>query len=253
MCALKITLTQLEFRLQSLIEGGARRLLPGRPLPPDLAGRLVAAMHAAIRPGPGGEPQAPNLYILQLPPAQAEALGGDQAFLDELARDLRLAARDAGIIFSGPTALRLSPAPELAPGELRVIAQDSLEGLTPTTGLDVTTLGAGEAPPRNAFLIVDGLQIFPLQQAVINIGRRPDNHLVIDDPRVSRLHAQLRLVRGHYVIFDLDSTGGTCVNGQRIRQQTLSPGDVISFSGLPLVYGQDEASSPDTQEYLPSP
>jgi len=34
-------------------------------------------------------------------------------------------------------------------------------------------------------LIVDGMQVFLIRQAVINIGRRADNHLVIDDARVS--------------------------------------------------------------------
>ncbi|MFN3309189.1 MAG: FHA domain-containing protein, partial [Anaerolineales bacterium] len=93
--------------------------------------------------------------------------------------------------------------------------------------------------PQNAFLIVNGVRIFPLDQAVVNIGRHPDNHLVLDDPRVSRQHAQLRAVRGHYLIFDLGSAGGTLVNNLRVRQATLSSGDVISLAGVPLVYGED--------------
>lgn len=57
--------------------------------------------------------------------------------------------------------------------------------------------------------------------------------------RVSRTHAQLRAVHGHYVLFDLNSTGGTYVNGQRISQHALKAGDVISLSGVPLIYGED--------------
>jgi pSer/pThr/pTyr-binding forkhead associated (FHA) protein len=64
------------------------------------------------------------------------------------------------------------------------------------------------------------------------------------------LHAQLRLVRGQFVIFDLDSTGGTFVNGQRIRQQALRAGDVISLAGVPLVYGQETPEPGDTQDVL---
>jgi len=74
---------------------------------------------------------------------------------------------------------------------------------------------------------------------------------VIDDGRISRLHAQLRAVRGRYVIFDLDSRGGTWVNGQRVRQQALAPGDVISLAGVPLVFSQDAPEPGETQEYVP--
>jgi pSer/pThr/pTyr-binding forkhead associated (FHA) protein len=66
-----------------------------------------------------------------------------------------------------------------------------------------------------------------------------ENQLVIDDPRVSRNHAQLRAIKGRFVLFDLNSTGGTFVNGQRTSQTVLYPGDVISLAGVALIFGQD--------------
>jgi pSer/pThr/pTyr-binding forkhead associated (FHA) protein len=66
-----------------------------------------------------------------------------------------------------------------------------------------------------------------------------DNQLVIDDPRVSRLHALLRAVHGQHILCDLNSSGGTFINGQRITQQALRPGDVISLAGFTLIYGED--------------
>jgi pSer/pThr/pTyr-binding forkhead associated (FHA) protein len=83
---------------------------------------------------------------------------------------------------------------------------------------------------------------------VINIGRRVDNDLVIDDERISRVHAQLRAIKGRYVLFDLDSRGGTFVNDQRIHQSVLYPGDVISLAGVPLVFGQEETRLGQTQK-----
>jgi pSer/pThr/pTyr-binding forkhead associated (FHA) protein len=91
----------------------------------------------------------------------------------------------------------------------------------------------------NAFLIVNGTETFPLTGSVVNIGRRETNQLVINDPRVSRNHAQLRAVHGVYILFDLNSTGGTYVNGMRVYQQNLQAGDVISLAGVALVYGED--------------
>ena len=252
MTAFKARLSQLEARLQSLIEGGAARLFAsGHLLPHDLSHRLVEAMQAGARPGPGGELQAPNLFILMVHPSQADAYLGDQALLDELGRDLRQAGLEEGFIFPGPVAIRVDAAPELAVGEVQVFAYTSLDDVPHTTDIETSFGEKHDWTPRNAFLIVDGTQVYPLVQSVLNIGRRSDNHLVIDDARVSRLHAQLRFVKGRYVIFDLDSRGGTWVNGVRIRQQALYPGDVISLSGVPLVFGQDDAGQGETQEYSP--
>src|SRR5512146_2157675 len=92
--------------------------------------------------------------------------------------------------------------------------------------------------PEDAFIIVDGIKVIPLNQPLIRIGRRLENNLVLDDPRVSRTHAELRAINGRYVLLDLNSTGGTFVNGLRITQSVVYPGDVISLAGVNLVYGQ---------------
>ena len=94
--------------------------------------------------------------------------------------------------------------------------------------------------PLNAFFVIDGVKIYPLIRAVINIGRRLENDLVIDDPRVSRNHAQLRAVEGNYVLFDLNSTGGTFVNGSRVTETIIYPNDSISLGGVILTYYQDD-------------
>ena len=94
--------------------------------------------------------------------------------------------------------------------------------------------------PLNAFFVIDGVKIYPLVRAVINIGRRLENDLVIDDPRVSRNHAQLRAVEGNYVLFDLNSTGGTFVNGSRVTETIIYPNDSISLGGVILTYYQDD-------------
>jgi len=78
--------------------------------------------------------------------------------------------------------------------------------------------------------------------------------LIIDDPRISRSHAQLRTINGRYTVFDLNSTGGTFVNGQRTNQSVLYPGDVISLAGVALIFGQDgPPPRPDLKETAPLP
>jgi pSer/pThr/pTyr-binding forkhead associated (FHA) protein len=100
--------------------------------------------------------------------------------------------------------------------------------------------------PPNAFLVMEGGKTYPLDRAVINIGRMLDNQLVIDDPRVSRHHAQLRAVQGHFVLSDLNSTGGIFVNARRITETIIYPNDTISLAGVALTFHQDEpAPRPD--------
>jgi pSer/pThr/pTyr-binding forkhead associated (FHA) protein len=101
-----------------------------------------------------------------------------------------------------------------------------------------TTAGTETPVPPDAFLILNGIKAFPLTQAVIKIGRAHDNTLVLDDPRVSRHHLELRAIRDHFVAFDLGSSGGTYVNGQRINQGLLYPGDMISLAGINLIFMQ---------------
>ncbi len=106
--------------------------------------------------------------------------------------------------------------------------------------------------PEDAFVIVDGIKVIPLTQPLVRIGRRLENNLVLDDPRVSRTHAELRAINGRYVLFDLNSTGGTYVNGLKITQSVVYPGDVISLAGVNLVYGQkNPPPRPDLKETSP--
>lgn len=111
---------------------------------------------------------------------------------------------------------------------------------------------ANPAIPQNAVLILEGVIVHLLKEAIINIGRKLENHVTIDDPRISRQHAQLRAINGHFVLFDLNSTGGTFVNGQRTVQCVLYPGDLISLAGVTLIYAQnDPALRSDQVETAP--
>ncbi len=98
---------------------------------------------------------------------------------------------------------------------------------------------------EEAFLIINGVDLFPIDQSVITIGRRIDNALVLNDPRVSRAHAELRCFRGRFVLFDMGSSGGTYVNGKRITHSVVYDGDIISLAGVSLVFRQKNLPRPD--------
>ncbi len=98
---------------------------------------------------------------------------------------------------------------------------------------------------KEAFLALSGGDLLPIRLPVITIGRRIDNTLVLNDPRVSRVHAELRCVRGHFVIFDRQSSGGTYVNGVRVSHSVLYDGDVISLAGVQMIFRQANLPRPD--------
>jgi pSer/pThr/pTyr-binding forkhead associated (FHA) protein len=58
----------------------------------------------------------------------------------------------------------------------------------------------------------------------VRIGRSPDNDVRIPDPKVSRQHAEIKPHGDRWVIRDLDSTHGCLVQGQRIRELSITPG-----------------------------
>jgi phosphoserine phosphatase RsbU/P len=64
------------------------------------------------------------------------------------------------------------------------------------------------------------------------VGRDPGCALVIEDPRVSKRHAQLLWSDPGWTLEDLGSKNGTTVNGAPAARAELRDGDAISFGGL---------------------
>ncbi|MDX3483937.1 DUF1707 and FHA domain-containing protein [Streptomyces sp. ID05-18] len=65
------------------------------------------------------------------------------------------------------------------------------------------------------------------------IGRDPANGLRLNHETVSRLHAELSAQNGRWVLRDLGSTNGTCVNGQRlVGSIPVRDGDQVSFGRM---------------------
>jgi hypothetical protein len=244
-------LDQLESRLQTLIEGKLARLLPLQAPQDELAHRLVVAMQAGALLQRDGTTLAPDHFQVLVHPSQAQMLADNQPLLLELAGIINEAGTEAGLQFVAPPVIEVTTSEETNPKEVTILARVSRNFLEETSALEIEAIPESAAAPKDAFLIIDGVGVFDLDLPVTNIGRSKDNHLVIDDSRVSRQHAQIRVTRGNYYIFDLDSTGGTFINQRRISQSILHPGDVISLAGVTLIYGNEASQAMgDTREIL---
>lgn len=234
-----MNLDQIEARLQSLIESSLS-VFSRSDVQQQLAHQLVQAAQASLIIAPDGKIFAPDVFFIYLNPESLSFWQEHSHLLDAISAGLQEAAREYSVIFINKPLFHLITDPSLPPDRIHVRVGDSGVETGKTAAFATNpTLPQQNAIPHNAFLIVEGNRIFPLDKMVINIGRRPDNHLVLSDPRVSRTHAQIRAIRGQYFIFDINSTGGTSVNGRRVHQCDLKPGDVISLSGVPLIYGED--------------
>ena len=75
----------------------------------------------------------------------------------------------------------------------------------------------------------------PIDPLPFQIGRQTDNHLVVRDSRVSRIHARISAAADRLVVEDCGSTHGTFVNGKRVTRHTLENSDRIEF-GTPDSY-----------------
>lgn len=78
---------------------------------------------------------------------------------------------------------------------------------------------------------------YDLIKDVVRIGRDSAcDILVEDDPRVSRSHAELRLIDGQWTLMDLDSRNGTTVNNRRISRHPLRDGDRLQIGSTAFTY-----------------
>jgi hypothetical protein len=254
--------SQFEERIQTLVEGGFARLFAGRLQPREVALRLARAMEDDADVDGVGNLIAPNRYIVYLrPDDHAALLKAQPDTASRLAGHLIDLARESDLRLDAPPEVVLVPDDSVAPHTVVVRAEHAETVRQATQVMMAVEAEESAAPPEDppelpaAFLVVDRDRYVPLDRTVINIGRRRDNTIVLEDRRVSRQHCQLRFRFGQFVLYDLASRGGTFVNNLRVSECALKSGDVISLAGVKVVYVVEEGttrrtmSANDTQLY----
>ena len=90
-------------------------------------------------------------------------------------------------------------------------------------------------------------------EKLFSIGSSADNHLVIDDKDIDPIHAKVIQENTRYLLKDNNSTNGCFVNGQRITQKEILPGDIIKIGSAEIIV-LDPRSLPDkTKEPAAAP
>ena len=75
---------------------------------------------------------------------------------------------------------------------------------------------------------------FELNVDRTTVGRVEDNTFQITDPSVSSHHAEILLRGTEILVRDLNSTNGTFLNGDRITEVVLKPGQIVRFGQVEL-------------------
>ena len=98
-------------------------------------------------------------------------------------------------------------------------------------------------PPR--LVCLDGHADISLDRAVVVVGRHHRCDVRIPSPRVSRRHCCLTPDRDGVLVRDLGSTNGTRINGERVAEGVLRPGDQLAIAhcrfqleGHPVLEGE---------------
>ncbi len=160
-------------------------------------------------------------------------LSGRQADALEACRKVRTILGDE---------LGIDPSPALVQLEQKVLRQEPLnpnahrETDRFSKAMDSTVHELPNAVQRARIRLADG-RTLPIPQDGLRIGRMTDNDLELDDPKVSRYHAQISSTRGGVAIRDLNSANGVYLNGEQIESAAvLSTGDKIRIGATTVVF-----------------
>jgi pSer/pThr/pTyr-binding forkhead associated (FHA) protein len=103
-------------------------------------------------------------------------------------------------------------------------------------------------------LLSEGLtgKTFDLKPELTTVGRLPDNALQIPEASVSSHHCEIQLRGNDLFVRDLDSTNGTYINGEKIKEGTVKPGQILRLGmvDMRLETGDAQASAASQKKLL---
>jgi hypothetical protein len=247
-------LRSLEEKIEGLVEGAFSRAFKTHVQPVELARKLAKEMeeHKTVSVS---RVYVPNHYVIFLSPDDREQFASyEVALKKELSDYLLERARGEGLALVTRPQIEFKTDDRLALGEFGIQAQllgdpdGDLEPPQADYGHTMVYTPDRAAPPpadpttgrarRRGYILFDGKRTL-LAGERMTVGRSRDCEIVIEDPNVSRRHAEVRKTIEGWMIVDLGSTNGVKVNGRRVHDAVLSPGDEITLGLIRLDYEEE--------------
>src|SRR5256712_8448137 len=76
------------------------------------------------------------------------------------------------------------------------------------------------------------------------IGRVEDNTFQISEPSVSSHHCEVLLRGSDVVVRDLNSTNGTYINGEKVTESVIKPGQILRLGQIEMRLETDTMAAP---------
>lgn len=235
-------LQRFERRIERLVNGAFARAFKAEVEPVEIASALQRECDDRAAIVARERTMVPNAFVVELGKADwdrlsvyAEPLG------DELADMVVEHAKEQHYSFVGPVSVTFERVDDLDTGLFRV--RSAAVAAAPGRTRTAAPAPAAPAPAAaTAWLEVNGARI-PVHADRVTIGRAPDNDVCIDDPGVSRHHAEVRTRGSRALLIDLGSTNGVVVDGRRAAQVELRDGSRVELGSTTVVYraGTDRA------------
>jgi FHA domain/Protein of unknown function (DUF3662) len=243
-------LARIEAQLERLIEGTFAQLFGRHPTAHDILLHIARAIESNLEQDTDDTDMyiAPDNYVIQMNTGVHEELLRNRpdlpALFGEHVTEL-VASRNFKL--ERIPQIRLQPNYDLAANEIVIEATHLSQSKHATAVLERITDEIARydenIAQRNPHIIINGDQTIVLNQEIFTIGRAKNNDIVLNDPYISRYHAQVRLRFGTYTFFDIDSQGGSFINDVRVIEHRLQSGDVIVIGRSKLVYLEDNPNT----------
>jgi hypothetical protein len=249
---------RLEERLEQAVSGLFARAFRSAVQPVEVAAALQREVDNSAQILSRNRRLVPNQFHVELSPADHERLSPYSSTLaQELTDMLHEHAGEQSYVFTGPVSIAFDQREDLSTGRFRV-RSSALSTVTPSPRSAVTDTAVRRA---EAVLEVNGVR-HPLIPPGIVVGRGSEADLRIDDPGVSRRHAELRVQRGpggsEVSVVDLGSTNGMLVDGRKVGHAQLADGSTIKIgattmtvritTGSPSADDQDDDQDDDRND-----
>jgi hypothetical protein len=223
-------LDRFERRLDRLVNGAFAKAFKAEVQPVEIAAALQRECDDRAAIVTRGRTMVPNVFRVELGQhdhdrlsVYAEPLGA------ELAAMVREHAEQQGYAFVGPVVVRFELVDDLETGLFRV-RSEAVAG-APSHPAQVPT----PAPAPVAAALEAGGTTYALTRRVTVLGRGVDADLRLEDPGVSRRHAEV-VLSDPPRINDLGSTNGTLVDGAPVSSAELYDGARIGLGSTTLVF-----------------
>lgn len=223
-------LQRLEHRLEELISGAFAKAFRSAVQPVEISAALQRECDNNAQILSRDRRLVPNDFHVELSPSDLDRLAPyDTALAEEMATQLRAYADQQSYSFPGPVRISFEAAEDLTTGRFRIRSRAQAK----VTG-NATDTQVGRA---RAVLEVNGTR-HPLLPPGLVVGRGTEADIRINDPGVSRRHAEfsVRADGGGLAIRvqDLGSTNGMLVDGHRATATGLRDGSQVKIGNTTL-------------------